>query len=473
MNPMQRKRTHYVTCVIVLTVAACGSFWIMPPPWNRSILGLYSPKWFLGSIVANIGLIAFAAYLLRRTHAAAECHTVPDSPLPDRNNLTTGKKMLFSAVLLLPLLGATEWGLRAYYFPPAPRLSRPDAGTFDRFHATLQHVDRIEQDGGMQRAFRGRTFPRQSTRRFRIVCLGGSTTWGHHLSAEETWPYMLEQFLNEAGYDAEVINAGRHWYTSVHSLSNYVSFMRYLKPDIVVVMHGVNDLARNFPDRGEPDVEWDYGGYQGPMRNVLSAYRESLHDSSVTFTHPVLWLDNLAIVRLVKEWPIRWAARKKAEHATVRAEQIATIDSLQAHLRYLASLIAADDTTVVLSTQAHIYGPAYDESQYNFPSTMRETYMITKEGKALSPESVREAMSAVRTRILALGSAEGLPVADVEHAVGYDVECFMDDFHLNEEGNRRAARELFSTLSEIMDYKSEQAEEQTVLDDRSTRRLVP
>ena len=67
--------------------------------------------------------------------------------------------------------------------------SAPLAEVFDAdFHALLQIAGRTRVDGQWVRSYRGRQYDRDKTCDVRIVCLGGSTTWGAHLATEETWP---------------------------------------------------------------------------------------------------------------------------------------------------------------------------------------------------------------------------------------------------------------------------------------------
>ena len=39
------------------------------------------------------------------------------------------------------------------------------------------------------------------------------------------------------------VYAGMDWYTTKHSLINYVTYYRDWQPDVVVVMHAINDLC--------------------------------------------------------------------------------------------------------------------------------------------------------------------------------------------------------------------------------------
>jgi lysophospholipase L1-like esterase len=410
---------------------------MFPPPWNQTIFGRYSPKWFAGSLIANVVIVAVAIVVARRYLR----------PVPRENDgLSIGKKLLFTAVILTPVLAATEIGLRVFYLQPPPRLARPDAGHRDRFHALLQHVDRVEKDGRFVRAYRGKVYDRNKGAALRIICLGGSTTWGHHLEAAQTWPLMLEDMLRSRGYDVEIINAGRHWYTTAHSLTNYVVNMRYYQPDIVVIMHGVNDLARSFPGEGEPPPEWDYGSYQGPMKNVLAGYRKTQHEDR-SFTHPIMWLENSAIVQLLRS--SRTSATDRPE-VDIDVGQLPTIGSFQAHLNYLANAARDDKCRVVMATQAHIYhGDA--RSVPDFENTMREVYMRDGMGRKISTASVIRAMGFIRNIILDAATEHQVAVADVEAAVGGNPELFMDDFHLNEDGNRVAAEAIRATIEPLIE----------------------
>lgn len=80
---------------------------------------------------------------------------------------------------------------------------------------------------------------------YRIVALGGSTTYGIYLDRwQDAYPHKLQQALTEAhGYqDIEVINAGVPGYTSWESAVNLMLRIPDLKPDMVIVYHGVNDI---------------------------------------------------------------------------------------------------------------------------------------------------------------------------------------------------------------------------------------
>lgn len=111
-----------------------------------------------------------------------------------------------------------------------------------------------------------RKYPPPNT--LRILTLGGSTTACNDLPPEERYPHLLQSHLQSAYPDLqiEVLNGAMDWYTSRHSLINYLTVYRDFRPHIVVVMHGINDICRSFspPQLAIGEYKSDYSHYYGP-----------------------------------------------------------------------------------------------------------------------------------------------------------------------------------------------------------------
>lgn len=88
----------------------------------------------------------------------------------------------------------------------------------------------------------------------RIVCIGDSGTFGvwfgkHAKRNWDSYPEYLGAILNENGYEnTEVINAGVVGYASSHTLRQLMTKVLRIKPDIIVLRTGFNDIA----DMGHP-----------------------------------------------------------------------------------------------------------------------------------------------------------------------------------------------------------------------------
>lgn len=85
----------------------------------------------------------------------------------------------------------------------------------------------------------------------RILCFGDSWTYGWGVNINESWPKMLEKYLNDSGYsNIEVINCGRPaMYTTKYKLF-MEKYVPLLKPDLVLVgVLQLDDLVQLYPNK--------------------------------------------------------------------------------------------------------------------------------------------------------------------------------------------------------------------------------
>ena len=84
---------------------------------------------------------------------------------------------------------------------------------------------------------------------YRIVCLGGSTTYSDYDSAtnEQIWTGRLEYYLNKnsRGIKYEVINASAHNYTTLMNFMDYCTRIADLDVDMIIIYEGINELYFN------------------------------------------------------------------------------------------------------------------------------------------------------------------------------------------------------------------------------------
>ena len=452
-------RWGLTTVLVGVCALVCAGFWLTVRQEDHSILGRYSMQWFIIALCASL-VVGVLVYWRVCGHFRTPL-TASHAGLP------LGKKLLFSAITLVPILIIVEVALRLTLFAvqldEEPRLMTLPTN----YHALLQVTDRKQVDGRWVRAYRGKVYDRAKSKAFRIVCLGGSTTYGHNLRPESAWPAVTERLLRERGYDVEVINAGMPWYATAHSLANYVLQMRYYEPDVVVVMHGVNDLCRSFPKFGEPDPELDYGSYQGPLYLALGAARR---ESSPPGRRPQL-LAGSALWTLVcaatnfnryyysalrERWGRSPSRRKSDPKANEAGEfdftpaDYPSIESFETHLSYLVEACRRDGRRVILGTQAHIYGRDTAEGDAG-PRHLLRRSLFRVPGGVVSPASLGGAMRAIREAVFEIAGQHGVPVADAEEAIDSRPQYFQDDFHLTVAGHEVVAGVFASQLGPMLD----------------------
>jgi lysophospholipase L1-like esterase/NADH:ubiquinone oxidoreductase subunit 6 (subunit J) len=260
---------------------------------------------------------------------------------------------------------------------------------------------------------------------FRIITLGGSTTRCASLPPEKRYPSALEKKLQEAypNYNIEVLNAGMDWFTTKHSLMNYTTYCSDWKPDLVVVMHAVNDLYRSFsPVKyavGEYNAQWTHYYGASIKGAVPPAFEEYLLDEYLKFlTEP-------------------WFSRLRYIETDIPLEKYKALDSFERHLTKLVDFIHSDSSEVVLVTQPFLYKAEMSDEEIR-TLWMINSYFKNKIGfmkeEYPTPGSLAKAMNEANSRVKEIAAQKGVPLADGESGMEKSLEIFVDDVHYTVKG---------------------------------------
>lgn len=79
-----------------------------------------------------------------------------------------------------------------------------------------------------------------------IIAVGDSLTAGLGVAENDAWPFLLQNKLQQQGYNWQVLNAGVSGETSSGTLSR-IKWILAQKPDIVILETGANDGLRGIP----------------------------------------------------------------------------------------------------------------------------------------------------------------------------------------------------------------------------------
>ncbi len=220
----------------------------------------------------------------------AACDSAEQCGTPIRQRLSLRKKFLFALILFMPLLGLLEVAARfvdgftevsveqlrdTYHHRRTARLGHfwpAQRNDYPYLPFTPNpHDPRVNEIG-----FRGEEVTLEKPdNTYRILCLGGSTTW-------DEYPALLQKELKPdfaaRGLNLEVLNGGNVFYTSMESLINFATRGLPLKPDAIVVYHGIND---GIPAFGETH-SMDYSHWRGRLENLEPLF----------WDHLPVWLDH-------------------------------------------------------------------------------------------------------------------------------------------------------------------------------------
>lgn len=262
--------------------------------------------------------------------------------------------------------------------------------------------------------------PRNS---LKVLALGGSTTFNGRLPEEDRYPAQLQRLLADSlpGTDVEVLNGGMDWYTSRHSLINYTTRMQHWKPDVVIVMHAINDIVRSFED-----VRYSAGEYKDDYSHYYGcAIRAARPRSFEGF----LW----ERMPMQSRWFSTLRDRKETDHPI---EKYKSLTPFKRHLHNLIRYCAHDNVDVFIMTQPYLLKESMtkaERSKLVFASGLcRESSGFS----TIQPStaSLRNSLEAFNHAARSIAAAEGVDVIDAEKSVPKDIEHFVDDVHYTERG---------------------------------------
>ena len=270
---------------------------------------------------------------------------------------------------------------------------------------------------------------------YRILVLGGSTTYGSRLERSEAYPAVLESLLREHYPDRpiQVFNAGVPWHTTMHSLLRYVSRFSDWKPHLVIVMHAFNDIYQTSEGKLSSGIyRSDYGHFFGALGervNPKNHFRDLVH-STLT--------KNLLARTLYSDF--RDAPEEKLR---TKVDLTRSLPTFRRNLQQMSRRITQDGARLVLATQPYLYhdGMTAEERDSLFYAYYYRDYAIVP--------SIAEQIAAMDTFNATVRELAGHPdiiLVDLEHSVPKSSEWMYDDVHYTVPGAAGVARVLFDRL---------------------------
>ncbi len=288
----------------------------------------------------------------------------------------------------------------------------------------------IERWGINEDGFRGPSVTRRKDPGvFRIVCLGGSTTYNPNVSADETWSAELEALLNASDRTGaieryEVVNAGVPGYTTVESLINFSLRMVEYEPDAVLVYHAMNDarliqLDGFLPDYSHVRTSWQFPSTSGLELALLRHSRIFHALFGKRYRDPAkLGLHNL----LFKPHGNRPTGPDGLPTPPDRMDvNEQGVDAYVRNLEHIVSVARNHGILPVLTTFA--------------------SCPVLEKGPSASA-SYEPVLAAMNERVAELAAREALPLLDLAPSIHGRAELFVDYVHFNEHGTEAVAREM-------------------------------
>lgn len=284
----------------------------------------------------------------------------------------------------------------------------------------------------------------------RVVLLGGSTTHGWFVSDDETIAAHLQRLLAERAPERrfEVINAALDGYDSYQVLERLRIDVVPLKPDVVIINSGINDVRnaryQNIVDGDERTLLWN------EVLIRLRRERDAGPDAWSLAKHYSLLIRLPGFIRLrLVNSPSRRGAEAASDGFDVpdpsTIERVPytpdAADYFERNLRRAAGIARAAGARVILSTP-----PSSLRMNVEPVLRSRRNYLIE------SAERTADYRDTLAVRLQGLSvelSRTGALVPYLRPSV--PARLFLDDAHLSSEGNRVVAAEFATAVLSLLE----------------------
>lgn len=296
----------------------------------------------------------------------------------------------------------------------------------------------------------------------RIITLGGSSTFGYHDRDDETYPYYLQEILNEYlkehGIDKikkfEVINLGIPTLRAENIHSLFINEALPLNPDLVTFYEGINNVSseQDIRDYNKTNTQRKY------YKNILSTYREIRHRSllfafTANFVNNVflkynisdLAEDNQIFKTIMPEKSMELPAFFKAVSSNMSKSQEAMTSSFLNHLdminrgckdHHIFFLVANQQAASCTFAHEKLKGTTYQDEVYYLINKLKNNEDITLHQLFLLKHAIL--MNAIRSWAL----KENVTFVDIINSLNQDRDTLLSNVHLNPRGNKIIAKEF-------------------------------
>lgn len=304
----------------------------------------------------------------------------------------------------------------------------------------------------------------------RVLAIGGSTTEALYLDDHDAWTAVLEHELApRLARPVWVGNAGKSGLTSFAHVVQANAYVDEVKPDVVIVQAGINDLTMC--------ISGGRDGLASLARQIR--WRDTWEELAPGVFSEVVPPDARRGLRL--QWLVdrameRWTHRdapvhpapsvqqdSAASYYTVLRNRRAAAEKIDAapdidaclamfrdNLRRIVGLVQPRGIKLVLVTQGSLYRkpmPAEDERLLWFGSVDRSMFETPPPARYYSSAVLADALARYNAVTLEVCAEKGLVCVDADKLLPHTTSSYYDDVHLNVGGARKLAEAIAAALA--------------------------
>jgi lysophospholipase L1-like esterase len=360
--------------------------------------------------------------------------------------------LLFSSILISILI--SEILLRIIspnqYFIWPPDLKQyflPDSAVFAGIKDTS--FFKINSSG-----FRGNE--KKDSNLIHIVTIGGSTTECLYLDQSETWPALLEKFLNESFNEKfQIFNGGRSGLNSNHHL---LQIQKLLEEDnwidVIIVLEGINDLqyalslGKNYQKENSQSI-YDKSFLVSPVNNELPFYKRSYLYMYLTKLQRAISSYKSAQDPYGYDY-IKW--RKNRANASEIIDSIPNLSSSLSNFEHnnesMIDIAKSKNKRIIFLTQPVSWDnsmPPYQKKLCWFGWIGSDQYKNT--GFYYSFSALKKSLDKYNSLLKETCKERNVECLSLDSILEKDTTTFYDDCHFNESGSTKVAKKILMFIN--------------------------
>jgi lysophospholipase L1-like esterase len=344
---------------------------------------------------------------------------------PPRQKRSLKKKLLLGSAIWIGLLVAGELAVRVREKVLYGTFSRAGSTSYAAKDGTVVLKPNLEVHGANlgwttnSLGFRGREVVTPKPKgTFRIVCVGGSTTFDTLArSNEESWPARLEALLRARHPGVEVVNMGVAGHTLRDTLGPAIwPKVELVQPDLIVCYHAANEIATTARASTPPAL---------PKSAVLGRVLEGLTDASLL---------------AYKVWLFADSFKPPAEAVGLDDLPRAPEEEFRANLRILEERSKALGARLALGTFALRWRPDQDAATKKRLSASAASFF-----PGVSLGGLESVFARYNASIEKAATDRCILIPIAKELSGHD-EFFGDSMHFSAEGSKKMSETVADAL---------------------------
>jgi lysophospholipase L1-like esterase len=277
-----------------------------------------------------------------------------------------------------------------------------------------------------------------------IVFLGGSTTECTYVDENLRFPYLAGRLLEQQTHlKVNSYNAGRSGNNTLHCINVLMNKVVNLKPDVVVLMENINDLAILIYEK----TYWNNNPSRSPLIEKKPDFKTVGKDLEQTF-HLVRDLTFPNISRAIKGVFSSGRKSNGDEFKAVRGQKIIIdqdllVQEFTLNLQTFINICRARSITPVLMTQA--------SRLTDHPDPLIKKAMHSLEvNQGITYGEFKGAFDRLNQTIREVGAKNGVLVIDLAQEIPPVKENISDVAHFNDRGSRLVASQIAAQLTPVI-----------------------